>query len=219
MTMPDNEERLLRSGAPNMFGNTSEAFRAWLEEMAKKRGFPEVSTKPAFFERTRLPYTLDIGGKPVQQLRQEMDEMRVFRDFWVDNVLHPYFFTLPAPQPLEIIKFKVDDLGLGSNDDRTTDQIYAKAQALGLELCPAEVGPHLSLKWRTLFPSRQTFYIAMRQINSVTFSHAEPEQCIFRLQSFGPKSLSYAMAAGHANPDFRWDLDDVFVFATHKIEN
>jgi hypothetical protein len=42
----------------------------------------------------------------------------------------------------------------------TTDEIYAKAAELGLELCPAEVGPQLRLS----YSGTEWMYIGMKQI-------------------------------------------------------
>jgi len=45
-----------------------------------------------------------------------------------------------------LVQFTAAQLGL--KNVSTTDEIYTKAQQLGLELCPAEVGPHLRLQYK-----------------------------------------------------------------------
>lgn len=77
-------------------------------------------------------------------------------------MLHnPDLTTLLNPEQIVLVRFKVLDLGFPNG--ATTQEIYDRAEEYGLELCPAEVGPHLRLK--DLDQSMGEWYwIAMEQI-------------------------------------------------------
>ncbi|MEY2701538.1 MAG: hypothetical protein RLY43_158, partial [Bacteroidota bacterium] len=94
-------------------------------------------------------------------------------------------------------QFTVEQLGLRTG--ATTDEIYTKAQQLGLKLCPSEVGPHLRLSYE----GKDWKLIAMKQItdrNGVPF--------VFRLHS-GDRLKLYG---DYTNPSNKWNSDSQFVF-------
>ncbi len=85
--------------------------------------------------------TLAIGGKTRDQLLQEGG---LGQDGTADSLLrHERFTTLPESTTVDLVLLSVGELDLiGIMDSR---KIFAKARALGLELCPPEVGPYLRL--------------------------------------------------------------------------
>lgn len=106
---------------------------------------------------------LEIGGKSAQELEQELVENKIYVSDWAKDLLHsPDFKTLPNPEQIDLVRLKVRDFGFFTG--ATTSEIYARAEDLGLELCPAEVGPHQRLK-----DTDQKLYdyyrIAMKQIS------------------------------------------------------
>lgn len=106
--------------------------------------------------------TVEIGGKSSQQLEAELKQKSINISSYTEDMLHsPDFTTLKDPQDIDMIRLKVQDLGLPGNP--TTDQICARAKELGLELCPAEVGPHLRLK-DTDQTMGDWYWIGMKQI-------------------------------------------------------
>ena len=88
---------------------------------------------------------LTIGGKTKDQLKQEIiaqgDKINSYAEQMMDS---PEFTTSAEVEGIDLIRLSVKDL-FNDNSNHTTDQIYLKAAALGLELCPAEVGPHYRL--------------------------------------------------------------------------
>ena len=56
------------------------------------------------------------------------------------------FTTSPASSLVEIVELSVANLGFGSGG-ATFDQIVAQATAVGLSLCPLELGPHFRLQY------------------------------------------------------------------------
>jgi len=106
----------------------------------------------------------------------------------------------------------VKDLGFAQNP--TTDELYAKAKELGLELCPAETGPHLRLKYEEVFkreqPMNEYLRVAMKQI---TGSGGNPRVFIVRRSGGG-----FWLGGDWAGPAGRWSLGDEFVFRFRKSD-
>ena len=145
---------------------------------------------------------LTIGGKTVDQLRAEMKE----RDInYTDDMLKK-MPTLPNPEQATLIRLKVGDLGFTSSP--TTDDVYARAAELGLELCPAEVGPHQRLQ-DTEQPLGNWYRIAMEQIAG---RHGYPS--VFDLARDGD---GLWLDSDWVGPDGRWHLGIEFVFRLRNV--
>src|SRR5690606_35942613 len=114
--------------------------------------------------------SIEIGGKTKEQLCSELEQAGVnVTSYAEDMIKSPDFTTLPIAQALDTVKLKVGDLKLSGYP--TTDQVYRKAQELGLELCPAEVGPHMRLQTKDQ-PLGDYYWIGMKQIAD---SSGDPE--------------------------------------------
>lgn len=104
---------------------------------------------------------LTIGGQTVEQLEEQLRVQDIKISSYAEDMLHsPDFTTLPEPEQIQLVRLRVDALLDGSP---TTDQLYARAAELGLELCPAEVGPYQRLQ-DTDQPLGEWYRIAMKQI-------------------------------------------------------
>lgn len=150
--------------------------------------------------------TVEIGGKTARQLETELIQRGVnISEYAKDMLYSPNFTTLAQPQSLDTVRLKVQDLGLSGYP--TTDQIYQKAQELGLELCPAEVGPHLRLKDSNQ-SMNEWYWIAMKQIPD---SSGRPSV-------FGLKRDADGLWLNNswAFPDDWWGPEDGLVFSLRK---
>lgn len=153
----------------------------------------------------RLP-DLTIGGKTPQ----ELEEALISGGFGVSGetrgMLRRHdFTTLSDQQTLSLVRVKVSDLGL--TDDPTTEQIYAKANALGLGLCPAEVGPYLRLAYKDK-PLDEVLFVGMKPIIA-----SDGHQGVFRLDLGGDGSW---LRRNWAAPDNQWLPSDWIVFSLSK---
>ena len=109
--------------------------------------------------------------------------------------------VLKKPEKMTLITLAVADLGFKSS--ATTDQIYERAQILGLELCPADTGPNYLLKYRNQ-PLNEWMFIGMQQI---TVSDGYPRVFELKLDGGGLWLLG-----GWAQPGHEWRPDSRFVF-------
>lgn len=148
---------------------------------------------------------IEIGGKTVRELKEEIKEKIDYFFSDGDIINSKDFTTLKNPQILHTIKLKVDDLGFSENEIPTTDQIYQRARDLGLALCPAETGPHKRLKDLTQ-PLHDVYYIAMEQI-----ANGSRSPCVFYLNHY---SRGLQLLDAIVRPDVRWFREFRLVFAS-----
>jgi hypothetical protein len=78
-----------------------------------------------------------------------------------------------------------------------------RGNRLGLELCPADLGPHLRLEYKDQ-PLNERLYVAMKPI---TASDGEPRIFVVANNADG-----LSLDAVRARPDDQWAPDDKFVF-------
>ncbi|MDG5788438.1 helicase [Evansella sp. AB-P1] len=90
--------------------------------------------------------TLEVGGLTKSQLIQIMQQQSISMNEYAKKLLSDDIFTTSdAKYSLQIVELTVEDLGF--SDGATLPQIFKRANELGLELCPLELGPHLRLKY------------------------------------------------------------------------
>lgn len=149
--------------------------------------------------------TIDIGGQTKEELQAEMKRQNIHIYGYAQSMLDSRdFTTLKKPEPADLVRLKVRDLNL---DNPTTDNIYKKAEELGLELCPAEVGPQYRLQY-TDQPMDEYLYIAMKQIAG---SGGYPR--VFGLYRGG---AGLYLDDRWAEPASQWGSDCGFVFRIRK---
>ncbi|MFA7653823.1 MAG: hypothetical protein WCX97_02155 [Candidatus Magasanikbacteria bacterium] len=105
--------------------------------------------------------TVEIGGMTEKELEKELKKQNINISDCARHLMKSKdFTTAKKPESADLVRLKVRDLKL---DNPTTKNIYKKAEELGLELCPAEVGPHYRLKY-TDQPLNEWVYVGMKQI-------------------------------------------------------
>lgn len=175
-------------------------------KLFQKHNIKQVYTS---FPEGRIRFEeLTIGGKTKEQLIKEMRKKGItIFDFAEDMLKNPDFTTLKQQKILHTVKLKVADLGLSQDEYLTTDQIYQGAKDLGLDICPAEAGPHRRLKDLSQ-PLSDYYRIAMKPITGrrgypSVFDLARNDRGLW-LRDFW------------AGPDYGWALEDRFVFGLSK---
>ncbi len=107
--------------------------------------------------------SLEIGGKDKNQLKKELEKEAINTFSYAgDMLLSKEFTTLEAKEQINLVRLTVNDL-FADNKIHTTQEIYQRAEELGLELCPEETGPNLRLKYQDQ-PLNEWIYIATKQI-------------------------------------------------------
>lgn len=152
---------------------------------------------------------LEVGGKTVDQLIQEMKEKKIkISDYAVDMLESKDFVTSAKTESLKLVRLKVGDLGFPKDKYPTTDEIYKRIQELGLELCPPEVGPNYRLKYADQ-PMNEWIRIGMKQI-----ADRDGNPSVFYVGRYVDGLwLSYDWA----KPANEWFPDYEFVFCLRKL--
>ena len=94
------------------------------------------------------------GLRTGQELIKAMEDRRMeVRHFAKGIILNPHFKIAIEETMVNLVAVSVAELGFYKVDEArgiigaTGRQIYARAKELGLQLCPAEVGPQLRLQY------------------------------------------------------------------------
>ncbi|MDP3769617.1 MAG: hypothetical protein U1A23_00955 [Candidatus Sungbacteria bacterium] len=160
----------------------------------------------SFPEKKIRRENIEIGGKSAEQLISEMEAAGInISDYAKSMLKNREFVPGKNPEEATLIRLTVADLGFKSS--ATTDQIYERAQILGLELCPADTGPNYRLKYQNQ-PLKEWIYMGMKQI---TDSDGNP--IVFELGRVGG---GLWLDGSWARPDREWYPGDRFVFRLRK---
>lgn len=89
--------------------------------------------------------TIEIGGKTAAELEAELEKKHKISDYARHMLRSKEFVPAEHTEPANLVIASVATLGFPG--DATIAEIYAKAEELGLEICPAEVGPHFRLQY------------------------------------------------------------------------
>ena len=117
--------------------------------------------KPAHFQIWR---TITLGTyKGVDAYRRALDSAGIKIGDAADEILgRPAFPYATTNTDVELAVLSVAELGVIESESSLAD-IYKRARQAGLELCPAEVGPHLRLDYRNQ-PLGEALDIAMEPL-------------------------------------------------------
>lgn len=157
--------------------------------------------------------TLEIGGKSAQQLEEELKQRGINVSSYAREMMHSSTFTtLEEPTAIELLKLRVQDLGLSGTP--ITKQIFERAQRskvgeMILDLCPVEVGPYQRLN-DSEQPLNDWYYIAHQQI---TDRSGSPR--VFRL---GRSAGGLWLSGAWAGPESGWNLEGQVVFSLRSPE-
>lgn len=147
--------------------------------------------------------TITLGThKDLKALKAALKSAKCKVSDYANDLLGKPAFTLASEQTeVDLVVRSVKELGFEGN--ATYAQICAKAVELGLELCPAEVGPALRLAYNDQ-PHDEWLRIAMEAITD-----SGGDRLIFHV---GHGNDELWLGWGDGNPDRVWCPDDRFVF-------
>lgn len=121
---------------------------------------------------------------------------------------NPAFTVSPDQTEVEPVIVSVGDLGF--KGAASLPDIYKRAQEVGFDLCPAEVGPQMCLQYKDVPEKDQTLIIGMRPVNIIQGTHTEQE--VFDLQRDYPGTLMINGRLCFSDPDTRFAPCELFVF-------
>lgn len=109
---------------------------------------------------------MTIGGTIKVELKEELNKKSKLEDptkkffeppfsAYAESMFdNPEFTVTEKAEQINLVKLKVEDLGFP--DGATPEEIKKRAEKLGLELCPSEVGPRLFLNYKQAFKREQS---------------------------------------------------------------
>lgn len=163
----------------------------------------------SFPEKKIRRENIQIGGKSKEQLIAEIELARINISEYAKSMLENRNFTIgKTREEVTLIRLTVGDLGFAGG--ATMDEIYKRAEDLGLELCPPDTGPELRLKYKNQ-PLNEWVRIGMKQI---TDSYGNPS--IFSLERYDG---GLWLDSRWAEPANEWDSGNEFVFRLRKAES
>lgn len=152
--------------------------------------------------------TVDIGGTSKADLLRQLENKGIKISSYARDMLQsPDFSTAEQPEAADLVRLTVESLGFPKG--ATTKEIYERAEELGLELCPAEVGPQYRLK-NTAQPMNEWFSIGMKQI-----ADRDGYPSVFRL---GRDEDGLWLYRYWAKPGSWWDPGYEFAFRLRKTK-
>ena len=144
-----------------------------------------------------------IGGKTREEYKTELNNQKKQIGEYANQFLESKNFTISKNrEDIDLVRITV--LGLGFKNGATADEIYKRAEELGLELCPPEIGPALRLSYH----GTEQLLIAMKQILD-----RDGYLRVFSLDSDGDDLWLDAFYSETTN---RWNAGEEFVFRTRK---
>ena len=155
-------------------------------------------------------FNATIGGQNKEELQKELAQGKFEVSSSAKALMNnPEFSTAEKQENMELVFLTVKDLGFPQGT-KTAD-IYQKAKDLGLELCPAELGPQLRLQYMNQ-PMNEWLYVGMKQM-----SDSDGRPFVFQLARYddGERWLDDYWA----KPDRKWHPRSRFVFRLRKSES
>jgi hypothetical protein len=176
-----------------------------IDVFQKIKNFPKIihlyeifPTKKIFMRYLETDSRIDSPEKAEKALRDK----GIIITHWGKDLLSKTQFSQEKEKYL-LVCFTVEQMGFPSG--ATTSEIYQRAQELKLELCPAQVGPHLRLQEESL----EWMVIAMEQAVDLRYNLR-----IFRVDG-GIEILG--LGSSRAEPFTLWRAGDKFVFHFRRL--
>ncbi|WP_145318535.1 helicase [Paenibacillus xylanexedens] len=89
---------------------------------------------------------VDVGGLTKPQLIQKLDQHSILLNKYGEQLLYDdRFIVSSTKQSLQTVELTVRQLGF--SDGASTFQLFRRANDLGLECCPVELGPYLRMQY------------------------------------------------------------------------
>ncbi len=153
--------------------------------------------------------TIKLGRSNLRRaddFHKDIKDCRMRIGDWASDILGKPAFTV-ATEETEIKLVLVTVADLGFKNGATREDIYKRAQGLGLELCPSEVGPQMRLQYKDQ-PNDERILIGMEPI-----SGSDGDLSVFCVEHLGDRLWLDSRSGG---PGHFWYGVRRWVFARRK---
>ncbi len=158
----------------------------------------------SFPETKIFKQSLELSTKTPEQYTKELIDNGNQIYSYAQQILNK-IEALKSPEQISLVSFSVEQLGFPNG--ATLQEIYDKAQSMGLELCPPQVGPELRLSY-TDQPNNEYLVIAMEAITD-----ADGGPGLFGVDRFDSEPY---LGNFYGGLGFRWRGNYRFVFRSRK---
>jgi len=172
-------------------------------------------TEPIYPDCPTITRTVTVGGLTKSELIQELQRNAISMNESGERLFASDLFTTSATRySVTTVELTVRDLGFPRG--ATIVEIYARAGALGLGLCPLELGPHLRLQY--LDQPEGYWGQPVRQHQAPSGSTTIASEKLTEDDDF-PKGFYLRRIKGvlwlrgyRSGPEHVWEPDDHFIF-------
>jgi hypothetical protein len=194
---------------PNEIGKSTKAYVGQLEP-GIFNGISQYHIEHVYtsFPEGRIRMeTIQIGGKSEEQLRKEIKSAGMWMGYSrrFGESVNDDLPTSKTKEEVHLARLTVADLGFKKGG--RIEGIYKRAQELGLELCPAEVGPYYRLHCKGQSMG-EFIYIGIEQIAGF-----DRESNMFRMVKGG---YGVGLEYQHEEDSHSHHPDDQFLFSVRK---
>lgn len=106
----------------------------------------DLETQPIYPDAPAVVRSVQAGGLTKSELLAELRRNAVSLNESAERLFASEHFTVAASR-YSVVAVELAVAALGFPQGAATAEIYARAEALGLGLCPLELGPHLRLQY------------------------------------------------------------------------
>jgi hypothetical protein len=151
--------KFLAKVAENMPKIPASIMQGWIENPKSLQRVLAEALMP--LQKFKIWKTIKLGGfRDTDSIRRTFKQVGMKIGIWADNILE-YISLTKEIKDINIVIVSVSELGFESGAEYR--YVCARAKELGLELCPAEIGPYLFLQYDDQ-SDEERFIVAMEPI-------------------------------------------------------
>ena len=201
--------KFLAKVAENMPKIPASIMQGWIEN---PKGLRKVLTAallpPQMFEIWK---TIKLGDfQNADSVRNNLKQAGIKVSIWADDILGRISLATEN-RDIDITIVSVAELGFANGVEYR--DICARAKELGLELCPAEVGFQLLLRYMDQSELNGKWFIAMEPITDL-----DGVRRLFSVERDDDGPWFYGLCSEGGHPDRFYYSDDQFVFALPQVK-
>ena len=189
----------------NMPELSGEVMQGWIQNpKAVQEALKKIFCPPGGNPQFKVWKTIKLGTdfKTADDFRKALKDGGFRISDWANDILGKSTFKVVAEETeIDLVVISVTELGFKKG--ATREDIYKRAQELGLEMCPPEVGPQLRLQYKDQ-PNGEWLIIGMEPITD-----SDDDLRVFDV---GCNDSGLWLRSRWSGPGGFWHPDDRWVF-------